>query len=480
MSDRRDRQRPTTANRPVVARAPATPSLSLPSTPASPSPTSSRPAPQVVPGAIAIDRGGRQTSMPLHAGDRYVVGRHDAADIAFDDAAVSRLHGVLSPKDGGFYYEDYGSQNGSVVVRSGGAHVVVGARESVPVWAGDVLEVGGNKSRVFFHAALPEPVLRQRDEGTEVSKAAREFSERLRLAGHTRVPVFLLGPSGAGKTHSARRLHELSRLPGAFVPVNCARLPTDPNALHSELLGHVRGAFTGADGARVGKLVQADGGTLFLDEVESLPPVAQGFLLDVLEGTGDLAPLGAGTVRLKPISFRLVSASKKTLATSGLRHDLCERLAEGHLWRVPSLADRTEDIPGLIGRFCSEQSTLLGADVVVTDAAVRYAQGARWPGEIRMLRATIVALAQLAVARQLQIGTRGAALVIDEAALAAQLGEREGVYGVGDGAPTRGDARRLTRHMVEASVAAHGGNQVKAAAALGIARNTLRKKLSEA
>jgi DNA-binding NtrC family response regulator len=417
--------------------------------------------------------------MALRAGDRYVVGRHDAADIAFDDAAVSRLHGVLTPQDGGFRYEDYGSQNGSVIVRNNGDHVVVAPRQPVPVWAGDVLEVGGTVSRVCFHLALPEREQRRRDEGTEVSHAAREFAERLRLAGRTRVPVFLLGPSGSGKTHSARRLHELSKLPGAFVPLNCARLPTDPNALHSELLGHVRGAYTGADGVRVGKLVQADGGTLFLDEVESLPPVAQGFLLDVLEGTGDLAPLGAAQMRLKPISFRLISASKKTLASSGLRPDLCERLAEGHLWRVPSLRDRTDDIPGLMWRFCSEQSSLLGVEVVVTDAAIRFAQGASWPGEIRMLRATIVALAQLAVARHVDAGLGAGPLQIDQGELAAQLGEREAVYGGGDTAPVRGDARRLTRAMVEASVAAHAGNQVKAAQALGIARNTLRKKLAE-
>jgi len=466
MSDSRSRQRPTIANRPVVQRPERASSSSLPAVVEGGSP-----------GAMIIERAGVSTSMSLVSGERYVLGRHDAADVVFDDVAVSRLHGVLSPVDGVYVYEDYGSQNGSVIVRGGIADEVVVARSPTPVTAGDVLELGGGASRVRFVREQPEADRAQRDAGTEVSSSAKQFAERLRLAGRTRVPVFLLGPSGVGKTHSARRLHELSRLPGAFVPVNCARLPTDPNALHSELLGHVRGAFTGADGVRIGKLVHADGGTLFLDEVESLPPVAQGFLLDVLEGSGDLAPLGAGAIRLKPLTFRLVSASKKPLAESGLRSDLCERLAEGHLWRVPGLAERVDDIPGLLWRFCREQSTLLGTSVVVTPGAVRYAQQVAWPGQVRMLRATVVALAQLGLARaaERQVPTR--TIEIAEADIAGQLREREQVFGVEGGAPQRGDARRLTRGQVEAAVATHEGNQVKAAKALGIARNTLRKKL---
>jgi len=476
MTDRRDRHRPTVANRPVVARPPKAGEPLAATTLPAPVSTSS---PAALPGAMVIEREGAATSMSLESQDRYVLGRHDAADVVFDDAAVSRLHGVLSHHDGAWVYEDYGSQNGTVLVRTDGTGQVLPPRTPVGVYAGDVLELGGAVSRVRLTPGIAEPERVLRDEGTEVSPAAKQFAERLRLAARTRVPVFLLGTSGVGKTHSARRLHELSRLPGAFVPVNCARLPTDPNALHSELLGHVRGAYTGAEGTRIGKLVQADGGTLFLDEVESLPPIAQGFLLDVLEGSGDLAPLGAGAVRLKPLTFRLVSASKRPLRDSGLRADLCERLAEGHLWRVPGLADRVADIPGLLLRFCREQSSLLGVDVRVSDAAIRFAQKASWPGEVRMLRATFIALAQLALAEGLERGRTGRPIVIDEPELARQLREREDVFGVADDAPVRGDARRLTRARVEAALQAAGGNQVKAAAALGIARNTLRKKLAE-
>ena len=464
MSDPRSRQAPTIVNRPVVARPERVT-------------TPMRVDQGGTPGAMIIERAGVSTSMSLLGGERYVLGRHDAADVVFDDGAVSRLHGVLSRVDGAYVYEDYGSQNGSMILRGGATEEVVVARSPTAIATGDVLELGGGTSRVCFVRDQPEADRQQRDAGTEVSPAAKQFAERLRLAGRTRVPVFLLGPSGVGKTHSARRLHELSRLPGTFVPVNCARLPTDPNALHSELLGHVRGAFTGADAARIGKLVHADGGTLFLDEVESLPPVAQGFLLDVLEGSGDLAPLGAGAIRLKPLTFRLVSASKKPLAESGLRPDLCERLAEGHLWRVPGLAERVDDIPGLLWRFCREQSTSLGINVVVSPGAVRYAQRVEWPGQVRMLRATVVALAQLGLARAAERQVPTSTIELGEADIAGQLREREQVFGVEGGSPQRGDARRLTRTQVEAALVTHDGNQVQAAKALGISRNTLRKKL---
>ena len=471
MSDRR--QRATLVTRPVVQRPPP-----LEPTPTTPTTTPAASAAGRVPAAMAIERGKASTTLTLTPGERYVLGRHDAADVVFDDDSVSRLHGVLTFRDGGWWFEDYGSGNGSRHSNAaGGADVA--AHVPVPVVVGDVLLLGDGGSRVRFVVEVAELDRRQR-ESTELSAAAREFAERLRLAARTRVPLFLLGASGVGKTFSARRVHELSRLPGAFVPINCARLPQEPSSLHSELLGHVRGAYTGAEAARTGKLVQADGGTLFLDEVESLPAIAQGFLLDVLEGSGDLAPLGAGAQRLKPLTFRLVSASKKPLAHSGLRPDLCERLAEGHLWRVPGLDERSADIPGLLARFAQEQSTLLGVAVVCTPSAVRFAQSTRWPGEVRMLRAAVCALAQLGLARRVERGARSAAIEINEQDLQGHIDERSEVFGDDQTLlPTRGDARRLSRRQVEAAVVAAGGNQVKAAKALGIARNTLRRRLAD-
>jgi DNA-binding NtrC family response regulator len=449
--------------------------------------------------AVRLQRGAAESVLRLDESERYVLGRHDAAEIAFDAAEVSRLHGVLrfSPfsegGDGAWSYEDLGSQNGTTLVRADGI-VEVKPHAPVRLAAFDTLELGGESARLEL---LPESELddgggASDERGTEVSRAARAFAEKVRLAAKTRVPVFLLGPSGVGKTFTARQIHDASGAPGPFVAVNCARLPQDANALHSELLGHVRGAYTGAEAARTGKLVFADAGTLFLDEVESLPPLAQGFLLDVLEATGDLAPLGAApgsSARIKPLAFRLISASKAPLAESALRADLCERLAEGHLWRVPGLEERAEDIPGLARRFAQEQQKMLGAQVSLTPAAVRFCLGARWPGQIRQLRACITALAQLGLARALDAGGEPR-IAISDRDLAEHLRERADAFGARAGldrgeraderVPIKADARALTKEHIARALADADGNQARAARALGIARNTLKRKLDEA
>ena len=430
--------------------------------------------------AVRIHRGERESVLRLDERERYVLGRHEAADVAFDAPEVSRLHGVLRAVDGRWYFEDYGSANGSTLVRLGGG-AAIEAHVPVMLGAGDVVELGGSDARLELLVDVDDEPAEAATQPAARSPAARTFAERVRLAAKTRVPVFLLGASGVGKTFTARCIHDDSGLPGPFVPVNCARLPAEPSALHSELLGHVRGAYTGADSARTGKLVLADGGTLFLDEVDSLPALAQGFLLDVLEGSGDLAPLGAQGLRLKPVAFRLISASKRPLADSGLRPDLCERLAEGHLWRVPGLEDRVDDIAGLVRHFADEQEGMLGARVLVPPAALRFCVEAAWPGQIRQLRATVIALAQLALARALEHGAVDAArltLTLRAEDFAAHQAERDAAFGGEHGPRTKADARQLTQVQAQAALAAAGGSVSRAARALGISRNTLARKLS--
>jgi DNA-binding NtrC family response regulator len=167
--------------------------------------------------------------------------------------------------------------------------------------------------------------------------------------------VLLLGPSGAGTTWAARRIHDQSGRRGAFVALNAAALPTDPAALRSVLLGHKKGAFTGADRDVVGAFVAADHGTLFLDEVDSLSAVGQGFLLTLLEQSGDLLPLGAPPLRAGETparrDVRVVAASKLALAQAGLRSDLAYRLVDGSLVELLALAARRADIPGLVRGF---------------------------------------------------------------------------------------------------------------------------------
>jgi DNA-binding NtrC family response regulator len=406
--------------------------------------------------------------------------------VVFEASEVSRLHAVLRADAGRWLVEDLGSANGTTIARAGGAPSALVPHEAVEVFADDVIEVGSSECALELQARAPRAAAT--DDPTLVSEAARAFARRLDVAARTRVPVFLLGPSGVGKTFSAQTIHDHSRSDGVFVPINCARLPSDPSALHSELLGHVRGAYTGAVASRTGRLVIADGGTLFLDEVESLSELAQGFLLDVLEGSGDLAPLGSESPLQRAPIFRLISASKRPLGDSGLRVDLCERLAEGHMWRLPTLDERRADIPGLVRGFAAQQAQLLGTEVVVTEEAIDVATRASWPGQIRQLRSSLVVLAQMELAeRELDDGAGAGRIVLRASALARHLAERGEAWGGADVdedigavpvAPRlKGDARSLSKEHVLAALNAADGNQSEAARRLGVARNTLARKM---
>ncbi|MEW5848648.1 MAG: sigma 54-interacting transcriptional regulator [Myxococcota bacterium] len=463
--------------------------------------------------ALRVHRDQMPPALLMLREERYVLGRHDAADVVFESGAVSRLHAVLRSEEGRWFFQDYDSRNGSTLRRPGAdVAVPLPAHKPVELFVGDVVELGTPEARLEVVGASALPTSEDPTEDAAlISPVSRAFAARIELAARTRVPVFLLGPSGSGKTHTARQIHLKSQGTGPFVPINCARLPQDPAALHSELLGHVRGAFTGAESSRTGKFIQADGGTLFLDEVESLHPLAQGFLLDVLEGSGDLSPLGSRTPVVRAPIFRLVSASKRPLAQSGLRADLCERLAEGHMWKMPTLDERREDIPGLVTVFVNEQSRMLGVPIVITDEAVAAAVDAPWPGQIRQLRAMIMALSQIALAENAGAPAPQRRLVLRRSDVERHLRERDEAFGAGRDpmvemlraeagnllrktptqtlvevtnprvipAKLKADARALTEEQVRAILAETNFNQSEAARRLGIARNTLAAKMKQ-
>jgi two-component system, NtrC family, response regulator AtoC len=222
-------------------------------------------------------------------------------------------------------------------------------------------------------------------------------------------------------------------------------------------------------------------------------------LLDVLEGTGDPSPLGASTRAVTP-AFRLIAAAKVPLAESGLRADLCERLLEGHSWKVPSLSERREDIAVLLRRFAREQSKMLGVDVTFTEEALAFAEQAPWPGEIRQLRATVIVLAQAAVASA--AGAPSASSTDSSSAkrlpillrsddLRRHTSERDAVLSrsavssapvaqaTAQDEPVKRFSRSLTKDDIAKALKRADGNQSEAARQLGIARNTLSKKMRE-
>ncbi len=220
------------------------------------------------------------------------------------------------------------------------------------------------------------------------SAALQEVFKHIALAAVSDASVLLCGESGTGKELAARALHQYSdRSSGPFVAINVASLSS--SLAESELFGHVRGAFTGADQDRVGLLVQADGGTLFLDEVADIPRATQVKLLRALEH-GEVAPVGSG--QAIQTNFRVVSATHQDLLRKvkdgSFRHDLFFRLAAFRI-DIPPLRDRREDIRELANHFLS--GTVAGdkSPPVFSAAALQELECRTWYGNVRELRNAI-------------------------------------------------------------------------------------------
>jgi DNA-binding NtrC family response regulator len=272
------------------------------------------------------------------------VGAGGDCGFVLEDPAVSRVHAEVSLGSRGVLVKDHGSTNGTFV----GATRVDQAE--LPV--GGVVRIGDTKLRVVRGDAprLPPSERTRFGELAGASPAMREVFAILELAARADVPVLLEGPSGTGKELSARALHDHSaRAPKPFVVFDCGS--TSPDLLQSALMGHKKGAFTGANQDREGAFVAAHEGTLFLDEIGELPLDAQTHLLRALESR-TVTPVGADKSRA--VDARVVAATNRDLARmveqGTFRLDLFHRLAVVQI-RLPALADRLEDLPVLIERF---------------------------------------------------------------------------------------------------------------------------------
>jgi formate hydrogenlyase transcriptional activator len=223
------------------------------------------------------------------------------------------------------------------------------------------------------------------DEIVGESAALRLALTRLGQVAPMNTSVLLLGPTGTGKELFARALHDRSRRHArALVRVNCAALP--PTLVESELFGHEKGAFTGAVAARQGRFELADGGTIFLDEIGDLPPDIQVKFLRVLQ-EGEFERVGS--CRTRRVDVRVIAATHRDLeaavADGTFRADLYYRLSVYPI-RLPSLAERKEDIPSLVWYFIHRLQHELGRRITaVPDHVMQTLQEHGWPGNVREL-----------------------------------------------------------------------------------------------
>jgi two-component system nitrogen regulation response regulator GlnG len=298
------------------------------------------------------------------------------------------------------------------------------------------------------------------------------------------VSVLVTGDSGTGKELVARAIHAASsRAEAPFVAVNTAAIPRE--LLESELFGHERGAFTGAAAARKGRFREATGGTLFLDEIGDMPIDLQAKLLRVLQ-SDEVTPVG-GSQPCK-IDVRIIAATHRDLdrAVRGgtFREDLLYRLRVVPMV-IPKLRERREDIRILAEHFVARYADELSdGNPFLPDETIEFLCQYDWPGNVRELenaikRALVLASGDVLqrddfafLHRDVTSGESGGDL--------AQLVEgevRETLAGPDTGEIYRGVLERVERPLIETVLAYTDGNQIRAAALLGINRNTLRKKI---
>jgi two-component system nitrogen regulation response regulator GlnG len=326
------------------------------------------------------------------------------------------------------------------------------------------------------------------------SPAMQDIYRMLARLMQTDLTVMISGESGTGKELVARALHDYGkRRKGPFVAVNMAAIPRD--LIESELFGHERGSFTGAQARSAGRFEQAEGGTLFLDEIGDMPMEAQTRLLRVLQ-QGEYTTVGGRT----PIrtDVRIIAATNKDLRQlirQGLfREDLFFRLNVVPI-RLPPLRERIDDIPDLVRHFLASAEREGLPPKTLEPSAVEAMQRYRWPGNVRelenLLRRLTALYPQERITAAIVENEIGPMADIDTAPDAAaddiggsierHLARYFGEYG--EGLPPPGLYQRILREvelpLISAALGATRGNQIKAAELLGLNRNTLRKKIRE-
>ena len=401
----------------------------------------------------------RRASTP--SSERTVTDDQRRLTIGVADPRASSRHARISRKGDRFVLEDCGSTNGT---RVGGARVEARVvlhdedlieiartfylfRDAVPVGAGDAADVASEEAR----HAIPSMA-------TLLPSVSADLDALARIA-RSPLALLLLGETGTGKELLARGVHALSGRTGPFVPVNCAAL--SPSLVESQLFGHTKGAFSGAQRDEDGFVRAASSGTLFLDEVGDLPLAAQGTLLRVLQER-EVVPVGSS--RAVAVDVRFVAATHADLEAlverGSFRRDLYARLA-GFVHTLPPLRARREDFGVVLASVLERAgATDLAFTVDAATALLRH----DWPMNIRELAQAVAASAVLSSegpvgVDHLPAATRAPAIRAPESAHRETLEE---------------DEDDLRRALVTA-LARHAGNVSEVAREMGKARMQVQR-----
>jgi DNA-binding NtrC family response regulator len=420
---------------------------------------------------LVIQGAGCSSVLALPDGACVTFGRSRACTVHVDDGRVSRQHARIERRGGEVRVTDLGSRNGT---RVGGATVTAPRR----LEGGELVTVGPVVAVLALASRPGPPAAAPGHPGAEAAPQARYIVADPRMAAvydscrrvaTTPISVLVVGETGAGKENIAETIHRLSpRAAQPYLRVHLAAVPE--TLLESELFGHERGAFTGADRRRLGCFESASGGTLFLDEIGELPAATQAKLLRVLE-THRIVRLGSN--QEIEADVRVVAATNRDLhaevRAGRFREDLYYRLGAFRI-DVPPLRERRLEIPLLAALFVRDMARRMSMPPPGLSRELLAALEAHpWPGNVRELKHVIEAAFVMAAPGELDVVHLppgfGAALPAGRDQPAAAAVEAAAPLSLSE------------RNAIVAALQDCAGNQTQAARRLGISRRTLIYKM---
>ncbi len=412
------------------------------------------------PARLRVRAGGRERTVPVTSAG-VVVGKDPTCDAPVDDAFVSTHHLRIEPQGSAWALVDLGSTNGTFI---SGARV---ARAELPL--GVPVQLGDAEIVLEPREAEEAPRAEAFEGMISRDPSMRQVFELVERVGASDAAATILGETGTGKELVARALHARSgRRDGPFIPVNCSAIAA--SLIESELFGHEKGAFSGAERMRKGAFEEADRGTIFLDEIGELSLDLQPKLLRVLE-LGEVKRVGAS--RPITVNVRIVAATHRDLRAQvragRFREDLFYRLCVVPI-TVPPLRQRKGDVLALAETFLARASPR-GLAVRWSPEATARLEGYDWPGNVRQLRNVV----------QRALLFRGEGLVVPPAAVTfedtrttpADTGDDDTMY-------VRGlTLEEIEREAIRLSLRRNRGKRAAVVKELQIAKSTVMKRIGQ-